>query len=178
MWCWERLLTVPWTSRRSNQSILKYINPKYSLQGLMLRQKLQYFGHLMRRANSLEMPLMLGKIEGKRRSGWQRMRWLDTITYSININVSTLGDSGGWSSLVCPCPWGHKKSDLTYQLDNNDNNIVQESLSCLSHFYVVLFLTHRITETDHISKNDHFIYKWFTKNFLCLKTKQRGRRGC
>ena len=78
-WCWRRLLRVPWTARRSNQSILKEISPKYSLEGLMLKLKLQYFGHLMRRADSLEKTLMLGKTEGRRRRGQQRMRWLDGI---------------------------------------------------------------------------------------------------
>ena len=80
LWCWRRLLKVPWTARRSNQSIVKEIIPEYSLEGLMLKLKLQYFGHLMRRANSFEKTLMLGKIEGRRRRGRQRMRWLDGIT--------------------------------------------------------------------------------------------------
>ena len=80
LWCWRRLLRIPWTARRSNQSILKEISPKYSLEGLMLKLKLQYFGHLMRRADSFEKTLMLGKIEGRRRRGRQRMRWLDGIT--------------------------------------------------------------------------------------------------
>ena len=85
-WCWRRLLRVPWTARRSNQSILKEINPEYSLEGLML--KLQYFGHLMRRANSLEKIPMLGKTEGRRRRGWWRRRWLDGITDSIDMSLS------------------------------------------------------------------------------------------
>ena len=76
LWCWRRFIRVPWTARRSNQSILKEINPEYSLEGLMLKLKLQYFGHLMQRTDSLERILMLGKIEGRRRRGWQRMRWL------------------------------------------------------------------------------------------------------
>ena len=82
LWCWTRLLTVPWTARKSNQPILKEINPEYSLEGLMLKLKLklQYFGHLMRRTDSLEKTLMLGKIEGRRRREWQRMRWLDGVT--------------------------------------------------------------------------------------------------
>ena len=86
--CWGRLLRVSWTVRRSNQLILKEINPKYSLEGLMLRLKLQYFGHLKWRTDSLEMVLMQGKIEGRRRRGWQRMRWLDTITDSMDISLS------------------------------------------------------------------------------------------
>ena len=90
LWCWRRLLRVPWTARRSNQSILKEISPGCSLEGLMLRLKLQYSGHLMRRADSLEKTLMLGKIGGRRRSGWQRMRWLDGNTDSMDMSLSEL----------------------------------------------------------------------------------------
>ena len=89
-WCWRRLVRVPWTARRSNQSILKEISPGCSLEGLMLKLKLQYFGHLMRRADSSEKTLMLGKIEGRRRRGWQRMRWLDGVTDTMDM------DSGSW----------------------------------------------------------------------------------
>ena len=92
LWCWRRLLRIPWTARRSNQSILKEVSPEYSLEGLMLKLKLQYFGHLMRRADSFEKTLMLGKIEGRRRRGWQRMRWLDCITQWTWVWV----DSGSW----------------------------------------------------------------------------------
>ena len=90
LWCWRRLLRVPWTARRSNQSILKEISPGCSLEGLMLKLKLQYFGHLMQRADSFEKPLMLGKIEGRRRRGQQRMRWLDGITDSMDMGLGGL----------------------------------------------------------------------------------------
>ena len=93
LWCWKRLLRVPWTARRSNQSILKEISPEYSLGGLMLKLKLQFFGHLMRRTDSLEKTVMLGKTEGRRRRGGQRMWWLDGITDSMDMSLS---NSGNW----------------------------------------------------------------------------------
>ena len=103
-WCFQIVVLEPWTSRRSNQSILKEINPEYSLEGLMLKLKLQYFGHLMQRAGSLEKILMLGKIEGKRKVGWQRLRRLDSITDSMDMNLSELWkmvkERGLWHAAV------------------------------------------------------------------------------
>ena len=120
LWCWRRLLRVPWTVRRSNQSILKEISPGCSLEGLMLKLKLQYFGHLMWREDSFEKTLMLGKIEGRRRRGRQRMRWLDGITDSTDMSLgvgTTLGVGDGHRGLACCGSWGHKESDTTEQLN-------------------------------------------------------------
>ena len=118
LWCWRRLLRVLWTAKRSNQSILKEISPEYSLEGLMLKLKLQYFGHLMRSTDSLEKTLILGKTEGRRRRGQQRMRWLDGITDSMDMRFEQAPRVGdGQGSLECCSPWSCKELNMTERLD-------------------------------------------------------------
>ena len=120
LWCWRRLLRVPWTARKSSQSILKEVSPGCSLEGLMLKLKLQYFGHLMPRVDSLEKTLMLEGIGGRRRRGRQRMRWLDGVTDSMGMSLSKPGVGDEQGGLACCNSWGRTESDMTERLNWTD----------------------------------------------------------
>ena len=153
LWCWRSLLRVPGTARRSNQSILKEINPEYSLERLMLKLKLQYSGHLMWRADPLEKTLMLGKIERKRRRGWQRMRWLDSWLNGHEFE-KTQGDFEGQGSLMSYSSWSCKESDTTEWLNNNKWQYL------ISYWCRVLIRNWIQTDVIYIYNPDKAKYYW------------------
>jgi len=171
LWCWRRLLRVPWTARRFNQSILKEISPECSLEGLMLKLKLQYFGHLMRRADSFEKTLMLGKIEGRRRRGRQRMRWLYGITDSMYMSVSELRELVMDREAWCAAIHGLAKSRI--QL----SNWTELNWSSLKPLSAILYDCRKRKSTDNVvSTNPYFsessldftLLHWELEGFWCL----------
>ena len=173
-WSWGRLLRVPWTAKRSNQSILKEINPEYSLEGLMLKLKLQYFGHLMWRADSLEETLMLRKTEGRRRRGWQRMWWLDGITDSVEMSLSRLQeivkDGEAWraathrvaKNLTQLSEWTTISFQLAFQKRSKTPQNVTIRLQELSPNQVLICFDSYAESKQEVKGNigNHFLWGW------------------
>ena len=181
LWRWRKLSRVPWTERRFNQSILKEISPEYSLEGLMLKLKFQYLGHLMWRTDSLEKTLVLGKIEGGQKRWRQRMRWLDGVTDSMDMSLSKLGTGDGQGGLTC-C--SHRESDTTEWLNWIELKMTSETVDHLNifihpsrcHFFTYLYLCFRTCVTDmncaHLWNGTSYIMlKYFLLNFTLYKGK-------
>ena len=171
LWCWRRLLRVPWTARRSNQSILKEISPEYSLEGLMLKLKLQYFGHLRWRVDSLEKNLMPGGIGGRRRRGRQRMRWhhrLDALEFEWTLGV---GDRQG--DLACCDSWGCKESDMTERLNWTELNWWSRChlLYCFGFRFIHRFCVSCLKNILQHLLESWFWWSWILLAFFCLSVK-------
>ena len=157
LWCWRRLLRAPWAARISNQSILKEISPEYSLEGLMLKLKLQSLGYLIWRTDSFEKTLMLGKTEGGRRRGRQRMRWFNGITMDI---TQWTGAGDGQGGLACCSTWGHKESDMTERLNWTDIvNLLKKHFEDLPARWICLHIQ-EVKGQEKFSSNHFFSCKW------------------